>query len=180
MTVAKAIAFAAALMVCAAPVNATIITLHADMTGAQETSPTPSLGSGTADVTFDTVTHMFSWTVSFAGPFLGTPTAMHFHGRLASDPPLQGAPGSNAGVRISLGVALNPNVGSVDLTTLSGYGAFMDQDILDGLWYVNLHSTSFPGGEIRGQLLVPEPVTCALMGLGLVALAAARRPRVPR
>ncbi|MDB5871314.1 MAG: hypothetical protein JWQ07_756, partial [Ramlibacter sp.] len=25
-------------------------------------------------------------------------------------------------------------------------------DLMAGLWYVNIHSTQFPGGEIRGQL----------------------------
>lgn len=48
------------------------------------------------------------------------------------------------------------------------------------LYYVNLHTSVFPGGEIRGQLApVPEASTYAMMlgGLGLVGFMAARRRR---
>jgi hypothetical protein len=40
-----------------------------------------------------------------------------------------------------------------------------------GLWYFNIHTSTFGGGEIRGQILpVPEPSAWALMGLGLGGL----------
>ena len=47
--------------------------------------------------------------------------------------------------------------------------------ILLGLSYINFHTVQFGGGEIRGQLLVPEPGTLAL--LGLAGIAAVRRRR---
>lgn len=56
-------------------------------------------------------------------------------------------------------------------------------NILDGLSYINFHTTQFTGGEIRGRILqvaaVPEPENYALMlaGLGALGWAARRRTR---
>jgi hypothetical protein len=48
----------------------------------------------------------------------------------------------------------------------------------DGKMYLNLHTSQFSGGEIRGfYQLVPEPSAISLIGLGSLALVRVRRRR---
>lgn len=52
--------------------------------------------------------------------------------------------------------------------------------LLAGESYLNIHTTQFPGGEIRGFLVaqVPEPGTFGLLGIGLATgLLSFRRTR---
>jgi hypothetical protein len=51
-------------------------------------------------------------------------------------------------------------------------------NILNGLAYLNFHTTQFTGGEIRGQILaIPEPATIVLLALALLAVSATGRRR---
>ncbi len=50
---------------------------------------------------------------------------------------------------------------------LTGLAAFQS--------YVNIHDATHGGGEIRGQLAVPEAATLGLFGMGIAGLALARR-----
>jgi len=61
--------------------------------------------------------------------------------------------------------------------TLSYLGAFtltsqQINKVKSGLWYVTFNSSSYPNGEIRGQITpVPEPSVLVLFGLGTGGLA---------
>jgi hypothetical protein len=77
------------------------------------------------------------------------------------------------------------NFGTLGLITLGGMSGTMSgtfslapigtytvaqqlADLNNSLWYFNIHSTAFGGGEIRGQITpVPEPSTLGMVGLGL-------------
>jgi hypothetical protein len=53
--------------------------------------------------------------------------------------------------------------------------------IMGGRAYLNIHTTNFSGGEIRGFLTtVPEPSAMLLVGTGLLAMLARRRVRANR
>ena len=89
---------------------------------------------------------------------------MHFHG--------PAFPNQNAGVQVATGVAGPPVVGNAVII------AAQETDLLNQLWYLNLHTSAFPGGEIRGQVIpIPEPSGLMLLGGGLALLAALRRRR---
>lgn len=120
---------------------------------------TGSPGTGSATMTFDDVSNEFSWDISWSG-LLGTETAAHFHG--------PAFPNQNAGVQVGVS-AISPSIGSTVITNAQA------TDLLNGLWYINIHTDQFPGGEIRGQVL-PEPTTLLMFG-GAAALVTLRRRR---
>ncbi len=68
--------------------------------------------------------------------------------------------------------------------TFSGQATLTDAQITDlnnDSFYVNITSSVYPGGEIRGQLTaIPEPSTMALSGLGILLVIRwrARRPAI--
>jgi hypothetical protein len=118
--------------------SSTMQVFEASLSSAQEVPPTSSTGSGSAEVQFDQATNKLSWKVTYSG-LTGPATAGHIHGPAAM--------GANAGVVIPFtGIATQPVVGEMTITPAQ-YA-----DLAAGLYYVNVHSARFPGGEIRGQL----------------------------
>lgn len=145
--------------------QAAIVVFNTIMDGDQANAGngTGSLGSGAGTMTLDTDTGEFLWFIAWQD-LTGTVSNAHFHG--------PAAPGTNGGVQVGIDFSSNPTEGSASLS---------DQqisDLLAGLWYVNIHSTFAPGGEIRGQVLavrpVPLPAAIWLFGAALLGLGSYR------
>lgn len=149
----------AGVLACAGHASAFVHVFNFPIDGLQEVPPVATPGTGNGMVTYDDVTNMLSWTITYQG-LIGNATLAHFHGA---------APiGVNAGVQVNIanlsGGIASPMIGSTTITELQ------EADLLAGLWYVNIHSDVFSGGEIRGQV-VPAPGALALGGFaGLIAL----------
>jgi CHRD domain len=141
--------------------SATLI-FTATLNGASERpNPVATSATGTATLTVDSVTGSWNLVGNFSG-LLANATAAHIHGAgdvntvAAILHPLQFT-GTTSGT-ISGGTSANP--------PNSPYTPQQMADLSNQLHYVNVHSDSFPGGEIRGQLFpIPEP---AIFGLGLI------------
>lgn len=106
------------------------------LSGAEEVPPNGSPATGTGLVTIDTDTNQLDYNITFSG-LQGMETAAHIHGFAP--------PGSNAGVLYTLPPG-SPKIGSITYTEAQ------EADLLAGLSYVNIHSSVFGGGEIRGQI----------------------------
>ena len=132
-------ALAVGAMLAAGAASAEIVHFTAKLDGASETPPRVTDGKGTAQVTLDTQSKVVSWKVDYSD-LSGPATMAHFHG--------PAAPGTAAKVTVPLtGDMASPIKGSATITD-GQIG-----DLRGGLWYINVHTAKYPGGEIRGQVL---------------------------
>lgn len=171
-------------------VQALPVVFKASLEGLSEVPPNASPGTGDVTVTVDDMAMTMRVEAIFSG-LIGTTAVAHIHCCAPA--------GSNAGVATAVptfpGFPAGVTSGSYDtlfdMTLASSYNpAFVAANggttaaafgvLLGGLnagnAYFNLHTTAFPGGEVRGNLAVdvPAPATLLLSVLGLAAMAMAR------
>jgi CHRD domain len=127
----------AALFTLASPAMAATVNLKADLKAASEVPPTDSKGTGSVTATFDTASKNLSWKGTVSG-LTGPATAAHFHA---------GEAGKNGGVVVPIaGADKGSFEGSATLTDAQA------AELMDGKWYVNVHTAANKGGEVRGQV----------------------------
>lgn len=163
----------ATLASCAVALQAQSYLFTATLNGASETVPNGSPGTGTATITLelndplDLNDNTLSYNVSYSNLSALT-TAAHIHG--------PAAPGSNAGVILGFTGPFGTTSGSFVASNVAA-NPTVTSALLNGLAYVNIHTTAIPSGEIRGQAnlvaVVPEADSAMLVGglLGLGAVA---------
>ncbi len=113
-----------------------VISFYADLKGSNEVPPNSSTASGNTIATFNKDTKILTVVTSYSGM---TVTAGHIH---------KGAAGSTGDAVFPFTTTASPI-----MFTSSALNAGQETDLMANLYYVNLHSTAYPDGEIRGQLI---------------------------
>ena len=112
------------------------VTFKATLSGASEVPANPSAANGTSTLVFNTNTKIFTVTTTYTGV---TATASHIH---------KGAVGVAGPVIFGFTSLASPIV-----YTSAALDATQEADLNAGLYYTNVHSAAYAGGEIRGQLI---------------------------
>jgi hypothetical protein len=118
------------------PVPDPNVTFLATLNGASEETPTGSSATGTATLTFNTTTKIFTITVTHS---IAAPTNGHIH---------KGAVGASGPPVFPFTSFASP----ITYTSVA-LDATQEADLNANLYYVNIHTAAFPAGEIRGQLI---------------------------
>jgi hypothetical protein len=185
----------AALCALATQASASIVIYDATLLGSSESPANASPGTGFAQVTIDNVADTMNVIVTFSG-LVAPNTASHIHcctatpgigtaGVATTVPTFTGFPtGVTSGTynnTFDMLLASSYNPAFITTTPLAAFGV-LQTGLNAGDAYLNIHSTSFPGGEIRGFLhAVPEPSTWAMMILGFAGVGfMAYRRRIGR
>lgn len=151
-------------------------------------APTPVVGGGSggeigAGITFDNVSRVLTINIGWGSgngfTNLTSPvSAGHIHGPTASG-------GTAAFSQFTSPKYFLDSLGGWNTSATNG-GLFGPNNtvtidvgdvaaLLNGQFYINVHTNTNGTGEIRGQLVVPEPSTAMLASVGVLGLAARRR-----
>jgi hypothetical protein len=124
-----------------------VYTFISQYSGLQESPPVTTSGKGLILGIYDPVTNEIKYGLGFA-ELMGNTTAAHFHA--------PGMPGQNAPVIIPK-PSFPTGVKAGVYTNSHVISDVQETQLIQGLWYANIHSNMFPGGEIRAQLILQAP-----------------------
>lgn len=113
------------------------VIFKATLSGTSEVPANGSTGTGNATLTFNKDTKIFTVSVTYTGV---PATASHIH---------KGAAGTAGSIVFGF---TSPVTSPINYTSVA-LDAAQEADLMANLYYVNVHSATYPGGEIRGQLI---------------------------
>ena len=150
---------------------ANIIVYNVILSGTESVPLNVTTAFGSATVTVDDIADSVAVALSFTGLTGGNASAAHIHCCVPTN--------ANGPVVIPF-TSFPATTSGTYSNTFLGVSAANIAGIEDGLAYINIHNSVFPGGEIRGNILaaaVPEPGSLTLVALAVLTLFASRRSR---
>jgi CHRD domain len=113
------------------------------LNGAQEVPAKPGSGNGTVDIEYNKDTRTLYYKVSW-NSLTGNLAGFHIHGPAKR--------GFNASVIQNFVGFAAANQGTYSGNVFIDGVLFKETELLNGEYYINMHTATNPGGEIRGQL----------------------------
>ena len=117
------------------------------MSGAQETPPITVSATGSIDASYNRLTKILTYKVTFSG-LTGNATVAHIHGL--------GEVGVKADIVQTFSGFPAKTSGTYSGTLLAEEVRIKEEDLLNGRYYINIHTAANGGGEIRGQLILTK------------------------
>ena len=141
-------------------------TFQTFLTGLGEVPPNASPATGFGTVVLNAAQTQITVNESWSG-LTAAASASHIH---------TGPAGATGPVTFTFSGVPSATSGAIPQQVFSITAAQVTTLFAGGM-YMNVHTSAFPNGEIRGQLLVPEPGSLALLGAGSLALALLARSK---
>ena len=135
--------------------------------GSQEVPANASMAKGSMDVSYNKSTKLLKYTVRWLG-LTGNAIGAHIHG--------EAAPGLAAPVKHPIVI---PSTTSGELTdsVVVNEVTIKEADLLKGLYYLNIHTPLYPGGEIRGQIVFKTDCDKVFIKKGIVVCGSSEVPK---
>jgi hypothetical protein len=115
-----------------------------EVSGTQEVPARTTPATGKMDVTYNKKTKMLTYKITWNN-LTGIPIGSHIHGEAPR--------GVNTGIKHDFTALLPKAVsGTFSNSVLVDEINIKEAGLLSGLYYINIHTPTFPGGEIRGQI----------------------------